>query len=218
MAYVMTLFLKMLCVATFVPPSVHNSSVISDVTLFAIDGGVIFHWFDLVRILLCVLDFVAMCVLFSENIVRVFGSTDESKVLGVTLGWMTAENVLNRLLPLFLSSVTSIHSVEFDSDWLRGAIHANLSLYLYMALATSVLLFCQRRELVSGLFSLVIALLPVVSQVVTRLMVNVLSLVPSYHGKNLSLAIHGSLIAVFGLVVYGKFRRNVRVESSAKNK
>ena len=221
-AYVITLFLKMLCVATFFPSDHYSSSVISDVTLFKVGEnqvGALFSVYDLVRILLCLLDFVSMCFLFGGNIVKLFGGSDEPKAIGVALGWTTAENVLNRLLPLFLSSVTSKHAVEFDFDWLRGAIHANLSLYLNIALAASVLLFSKRRETITGLLSVLIALLPFVSQVLTRVIVVVTAnglttLLGS--DQNLALAIHGVLVTLVCFIVFNVFKLHLESEASAK--
>jgi uncharacterized membrane protein len=207
-AYAITLFIKMLLIATFTPSDLveNNLSVVADVTIRPVNGwNTSFVIYEVVKTVLNMSDFMALYLLF--NRVKLLGS-DDSKVLGIGLGWSFAENVLSRAIPLFVGTIS--HGLEFDWTWVRLAVHANISMYLYLTLATAVYLFTRleknsidrSRKLFVGLLSFTSIVIPLISQVLSHL-------ITRDDDPTISLIIYFVLTAINGFLVYNTYLNHV---------
>lgn len=123
LAYIATQAIKLLFFATFVPSS---------------DGS---H-FDLIQELLKAVincgDILGIYLILNWK--RVGGS--DERVIGVGLGWALAESIFIRLAPLWIGA----RQTEFDWEYLRTSLQANISLVVLLAFTTLVWTYSSYRR------------------------------------------------------------------------
>jgi hypothetical protein len=231
--YSLTMLLKMLIIATLVSGSSSSmaSSAVPDVTheLHFIDSSTpaaatsryttwksLLLSYDLVKAFVSCFDFFALYVTF--NSFKLLGN-DDTKVIGVALGWTLAEHVLSRLIPLYVSTIS--RGMEFEWAWFRGAIHANLSLYSYLSLSALVFLLIrwdkQNKRLLVGILGLLLTLLPLISQILCyHVLGDKLHAITGLSSSSIALVIYAVLTLVFGTISYVTYTRSNRGQLSVQ--
>jgi len=133
LAYVATQLIKLILLATFVPPSEAN---VFDLV----------H--ELMKAVIGISDIIGTYLIFSV------GSTAprDVRILALALGWAAAESVMVRLAPLWINA----RGLEFSWSHIHIAIEANINIVVYVGFATLVWLWRKEKSLSfpvhSGLF------------------------------------------------------------------
>jgi len=105
LGYVATQAAKLLLLATFLPP---------------LEDGVFQIVPELFKAIINCGDIVGIYLLL--NMKRL--GDGEIKILGIAVGWATAESLLRRLVPMWLGA----RQLEFNWEYIQMAIHANINL------------------------------------------------------------------------------------------
>lgn len=176
--------------------------------------------YDLVKAFVSCFDFFALYLTF--NSFKLLGN-DDTKVIGVGLGWALAEHVLSRLIPLYVSTIS--RGMEFEWSWFRGAFHANISLYLYLSLSAFVFLLIRwekqtsSKRLLVGVLGLLLTLLPSISQLLCyHVLSDKLHAMTGLSSSSIALVIHAVLTLVFGVISYATYTKSNRELLSKESK
>jgi len=125
-AYTITQLVKMIFLATFLPTT--EVQIVQSFDLTA----------ELIRTFVNFGD-----VLGASFVLNYVGGSygGDLRLLGIGLGWATAEALLVRLAPLWLGART----LEFSSSFVQTSIEANVNLVLHISFVTAVWLWSRKK-------------------------------------------------------------------------
>jgi len=135
-AYILTQLAKMVFMATFLPST--------DATVFDILQ-------EIIKAVMNVGDVIGIHLVLN-SISGYYGG--DVRLLGVGLGWASAESVVMRLAPLWIGA----RNPEFDWSNIQTGIQANINLLLHISFVTAVWLW-SRKKLDKKLTSFVVGII-----------------------------------------------------------
>ncbi|KAL0477209.1 5 TM domain-containing transmembrane protein [Acrasis kona] len=130
-AYALTLFAKLLLMATFLPPETTTTVASSDSTLHLRINLVQ----EFVKTVIAGLDILGVYMIINKAVGR-----NVVKIVGIGLGWSLGENLLSRLIPLWMGA----RGLEFEWKHIQMALLSNINILLYISFASLVYLYSRK--------------------------------------------------------------------------
>eukprot|EP01098_Paradermamoeba_levis_P005281 TRINITY_DN2240_c0_g1_i1.p1 TRINITY_DN2240_c0_g1~~TRINITY_DN2240_c0_g1_i1.p1 ORF type:complete len:227 (-),score=66.19 TRINITY_DN2240_c0_g1_i1:13-693(-) len=134
--YTATQLAKLMFFATFVPP--------------ATDASAFEFLQEFSKIIVGLLEMIGI---YSTLNWKYVGGEGEAKLLGVGLGWATAESIFMKLAPLWLGA----RALEFDWSYILLSLEANVNLMSHMSMVVLVWLWSRKNIEKGVLYPLVVA-------------------------------------------------------------
>jgi len=125
LCYLVTQFLKLLLMATFIPSEGEFELAEFSLSL------------ELMKSFISIIDAVSLYFIFVSR--SIISSNARTKILAVGLGWATAESIVSRLAPLWIGA----RGVEFSWTYLITSMEGTVSVFYYLAFATSAYLWTK---------------------------------------------------------------------------
>lgn len=122
--YILSQIAKLLFIATFLGEGTSNRFLWSQ---------------ELLKSTLSAIDLVFFYFLFNSKILS--GSNKDARVISVGLGWSVGENIVSRLIPLWMGATQS----HFTWKWIQMGVLANIHILLYISVVSLMSLYTRKN-------------------------------------------------------------------------